>query len=162
MGFYRNANTAKTVRAAALADEIWDLYSKAKRNFINDIGHHSSIDSYPVIEVGRERGSTSLMYRLKTLGCMSVRVLQCSFTLLKRQLLPPEATEEECGRLIENIMTHQDDHVFCNKAVIRWYLENLYVVRIREKDINNNEYTFMLDKNGEVSKVHTQLIVTGK
>lgn len=34
MGFYRNTNTTKVVRAAAIANEVWDLYKKAKAESI--------------------------------------------------------------------------------------------------------------------------------
>ena len=159
MGFYNNTNTAKVVKATVLADEIWSLYKKAKDDFTRGVGHTPSIASYPAIKVSREKNSTSMLYKLKLIGSIAG---SNNFIHLKRLLLPIEATDDESRDLMNDLSEHSQDSEYCNRAVIRWYLENLYAVSVAENDVNNHEHIFILDKNGEVSKIHTQLIVTGK
>lgn len=159
MGFYKNTNTAKVVKATVLADEIWSLYKKAKDDFTRGINHLPSVASYPTIKMSREKNSTLTTYKLKPIGSIA---RGCSIAFLKRHLLPIEITDDECRDLMNDLYEHNQDSEYCNKAVIRWYLENLYAVSVAENDVNNHEHIFILDKNGKVTKTHIQLIVTGK
>ena len=157
MGFYSNTNTTRVVRAAVVTDEIWNLYKKAKDEFSRGINHLPSVSFYPVIKVSREKNSTSMFLKLKLIGSIASSINSDNFTYLKRLLLPLEATDEECRDLMEDLFEHCEDSEYCNKAVIRWYLENLHAVCVAEGDVNKHEHVFILDKNGEVSKIHTQL-----
>lgn len=162
MGFYSNTNTAKVVKATVLADEIWDLYNKARLDFARGVGHKPSVASYPAIKVSQEKNSTSMLYKLKLIKSIPSSINNNNFVFLKNQLLPIETTDDECRDLINDLSGHSQDSEYCNKALIRWYLENLYAVSVAENDVNNHEHIFILDKNGEVLKTHIQLIVTGK
>ena len=157
MGFYSNTNTTRVVRAAVVTDEIWNLYKKAKDEFSRGINHLPSVSSYPVIKVSREKNSTSMLLKLKLIGSIAGSINSGNLTYLKRLLLPLEASDEECRDLMKDLFEHGEDSEYCNKAVIRWYLENLHAVCVAEGDVNKHEHIFILDKNGEVSKIHTQL-----
>lgn len=158
MGFYNNTNTTKVVRAAVTADEIWDLYKKAKAElkFIySGISHlpNYSFSFYPSIKVSREKNSTSTLCRLKLLGSLgSLKSVANggSFKFLKGLLLPPETADEECRDLMKDLAEHYGDSEYCNKAVIRWYLENSYAVCVTEGGVNIREHIFILDKSEEV------------
>lgn len=78
-----------------------------------------------------------------------------SFKYLKRFLLPRETTDEESKDLIEDLSEHYKDCEYCNKAIIRWYLENSYAVSVVTGDVNLREHIFILDKKGEVLRIHT-------
>ena len=158
MGFYRNTNATKTVRAAVITDEIWEEYEKAKAEYISrERSHPPGVPfylTYPEIKVSREKNSASRLYKLKLLESV---VNGDSFKHLKRFLLPPRATEEESNELIEDLSKHFKDSEYCNKAIIRWYLENSYAVSVATGNFNLHERIFILDKNGEVVKNHTSL-----
>lgn len=158
MGFYSNTNTTKVVRAAVTTDEIWDLYKKAKAEYISrEKNNLSGVVFYPEIKVSRERistsTSTSTLCRLKLLGSLgSLKSVADggSFKFLKGLLLPPETADEECRDLMKDLAEHYGDSEYCNKAVIRWYLENSYAVCVTEGEVNIREHIFILDKSGEV------------
>lgn len=153
MGFYSNTNTTKVVRAAAIADEVWDLYKKAKTDSITrEKNNLSRVVFYPEIKVSRESNSSFTFHRLRLLESVAS---SSSFKYLKRFLLPREVTDEECEDLIEDLSEHYKDSEYCNKAIIRWYLENSYAVCAVTGDFNLHEHIFILDKNGEVLKIHT-------
>lgn len=164
MGFYNNTNTTKVVRAAVTTDEIWDLYKKAKAEYISrEKNNLPGVVFYPEIKVSRERISastststsisTSTLCRLKLLGSLgSLKSVADggSFKFLKGLLLPPETADEKCRDLMKDLAEHYGDSEYCNKAVIRWYLENSYAVCVTEGGVNIREHIFILDKSGEV------------
>lgn len=153
MGFYSNTNTTKVVRAAVTTDEIWDLYKKAKAESITrEKNNLSRVVFYPEIKIGRESNSTFTFHRLRLLESVAS---SSSFKYLKRFLLPRETTDEESKDLIEDLSEHYKDSEYCNKAIIRWYLENSYAVCVTAGDFNLHEHIFILDKNGEVLRMHT-------
>lgn len=153
MGFYRNTNTTKVVRAAAIANEVWDLYKKAKAESITiEKNNLSRVVFYPEIKVSRENNSSFTFHRLRLLESVAS---SSSFKYLKRFLLPRETTDEESKDLIEDLTEHYRDCEYCNKAIIRWYLENSYAVCVTVGDFNLHEHIFILDKSGEVLRIHT-------
>lgn len=153
MGFYSNTNTTKVVRAAVTTDEIWDLYKKAKAESITrERNNLPGVVFYPEIKIGRESNSSFTFHRLRLLENVAS---SGSFKYLKRFLLPREITDEESKDLIEDLSEHYKDCEYCNKAIIRWYLEKSYAVCVVCGDVNLHEHIFILDKKGEVLKIHT-------